>query len=316
MGELEKKALVIAGGGPAGLTAAIYAARAGLDSLLIERGAPGGQMFMTDRIENYPGFPNGVSGAELSDLMRDQAVRLGAKIIQDDIQKVELVGFQKKLHLGSGDVITCEALIAAPGSRPRLLGAPGEMELMGRGVSYCATCDGNFFRDQRVAVVGGGDSAVQEAAYLTRLASKVFVIHRRDQFRAADCLARHAQSLPNLSVVWDSVVEKIEGSEGVEALKLLNLKTNQTSRLEVEGVFIFVGVKPLTDFLQGVVELNPEGYILAGEDTRTSAPGLFAAGDARVKLARQIATAVGDGAAAVKAVELYFIEKGLSCRYA
>jgi thioredoxin reductase (NADPH) len=297
------------------MTAAIYAIRAGIEALLIERGVAGGQMFVADRIENYPGFPEGISGPDLADRMRLQAERLGAKMVQDEITTVMVEGELKTLTLASGDVYTCNALILATGCRSNPLGIPGENELWGRGVSYCATCDGNFFRDQKVAVVGGGDSAVQEAMMLSHLCREVHIIHRRDRFRAQEYLSKGVQGQRNIQIIWDTVVERIEGGAGVEALALKNVKTNQTSKLAVDGVFIYVGVTPITGFVKDVIALTPEGYIAAGEDTQTSTPGIFAAGDVRTKPTRQIATAVGDGANAVKAVELYFIAKGLSCRY-
>jgi thioredoxin reductase (NADPH) len=315
MGEIRHVPLLIVGGGPAGLTAAIYGVRSGIPLELIERGVPGGQVFIAHRIENFPGFPEGVSGPELSERMKAQAEKLGAKIVQDRVQKVELDGEKKKLTLDSGGSLTCDALIVATGCNPKKLRVPGEARLWGSGVSYCATCDGNFFRGQRVAVVGGGDSACQEAELLAHLAKDVYIIHRRDRFRAQEYLAQCALAEPNIHVRWDSVLEKIEGEKAVKAVVLKNVKTGATERLELEGVFIYVGMHPITEFLGGVVELTPEGYIKAGEDTRTSAPGIFAAGDVRIKPARQIATAVADGASAVRAVEIYFIEKGISSKY-
>jgi len=307
--------VVIVGGGPAGLTAAIYGVRSGIELILIERGVPGGQVFIADRIENYPGFPEGISGPELSDRMKAQAERLGVKIIMDRVKSVAVAGDAKKLALESGEEITCDALIIATGSTPKKLGVPGESKLWGRGVSYCATCDGNFFRGQKVAVVGGGDSACQEATMLSHLASEVVIIHRRGTFRAQDYIVNCALAEPNVKSILDSVVEKIEGDDAVKSLALKNVKTGAASRLAVDGVFIFIGMHPITEFAQGIVELSEEGYIKAGEDTRTSVRGIFAAGDVRVKPARQIATAVGDGANAIRAVELYFIERGLSGKY-
>jgi len=306
--------VVIMGGGPAGLTAAIYAVRSGISVRLIERGAPGGQMFMIDRIENYPGFPEGVTGPELSDRMRDQAVKLGAEIVQDEIVKVELSGLRKKLTLSSGGSLTADALIVATGSRPSPLNVPGERDLVGRGVSYCAVCDGNFFRGQRVAVIGGGNSALQEASMLAHLAAKVTIIHRRDQFRAEEYLCACALGEPCVDALYDTVVERIAGTDAVEALELRNVKTGEKSRLPVEGVFIYVGVKPITDLIKDLVNLTPEGYIAAGEDTRTNVFGVYAAGDARMKPVWQIATAVSDGVNAVRAVELDFMAKGISCK--
>ncbi|MFO8058922.1 MAG: thioredoxin-disulfide reductase [bacterium] len=307
--------LVIIGGGPAGLASAIYAVRGGIDARVIEKAAPGGQVFITDRIENYPGFPEGISGPDLAERMRDQAKRLGADIVQDDVTGVDLSGEQKKVSLSRGEELTCDALIIATGSRPNQLGIPGEMEFWGRGVSYCATCDGNFFRGEPMAVIGGGDSAVQEATMLANLASEVYIIHRRDQFRAQEYLSQCAQEQSNIKVLWDTVVEEMEGDQEVRSLKLKNTRTGESSSLEVSGVFIYVGVLPATEFLEGAVELNEEGYIRAGEDGATSVSGVFAAGDVREKPARQIATAVGDAANTVKSIEIFFIRKGLSCKY-
>lgn len=315
MSETRHVPLLIIGGGPAGLTSAIYGVRSGIELELIERGVPGGQVFIADKIENYPGFPEPVKGSELSDRMMEQAVRLGVKIVQDRVKGVTLEGAKKLVELEGGGLVSCDALVVATGCNPRKLGVPGENRLWGKGVSYCATCDGNFFRGQRVAVVGGGDSACQEGAMLSHLAGKVYIIHRRDQFRAQEILAQCVLGDPNIEVLWDVVLERIEGKEAVESLVLRNVKTGETSQLEVEGVFIYVGMHPITEFLKGIVELTPEGYIKAGEDTRTSAPGIFGAGDVRIKPARQIATAVGDGANAIRAVEIYLIERGLSGRY-
>ena len=316
MGASRKVPLAIIGGGPAGITAAIYAVRAGLDAELIERGVPGGQVFSADRIENFPGFPDGITGPELSERMHAQARKLGARIVQDEVTSADLAGKEKRLELGSGDRLESEAVILATGSRPHTLGVPGEREFRGRGVSYCATCDGNFFRDLRVAVIGGGNSAVQEAHMLSHLCREVFIIHRRSQFRAQECLAQAALARPNVKAIWETVVERMEGGQALERLALRHAVTGERSLLPVEGAFVYVGIKPLTDLFRGQIELTPEGHIRAGDDTRTSAPGVFAAGDVRDKLARQIATAVGDGATAIRAVEIYFIEQGLTCRYA
>ncbi len=312
MGSDRRYNVVIIGGGPAGLTAGIYARRAGLDCAVIERGVPGGNMFMADRIENYPGFPEGVSGPDLSRRMEEQAKTLGVEFIQTSVDKISLKDNFKVIVTDQGPV-EAVAVIVATGCQYRQLGIPGEGKFLGSGVSYCATCDGNFFRGAEVAVIGGGDSAVQEAVYLSKLASRVYIIHRRDQLRACKALQDAAFRTGNIQVVWDTVAEAIEGENKVEKLKLLNKKTQKTSDLAVEGVFIYVGVKPNVDFLNGLVELTEEGYIKAGEDTRTSVPGIFAAGDVRKKPNRQISTAVGDGCHAVTAVEEYMLEIGPVC---
>jgi len=305
--------LVVIGGGPAGLTAAIYAVRAGIDGELFERGIAGGQMFTADRIENYPGFPEGLGGPELSDRMRDQALKLGVRITHAESEAVEVRGEMKAVRFAGGETVICDALIVAVGSRSKKLGVPGETKFSGRGVSYCATCDGNFFRGKKLAVVGGGDGAVQEAHMLSHLASEVSVIHRRDKFRAQEALSRCALGRPNIKVIWDTVVERIEGTRGVEALQIRNVKNGEVSQVPVDGVFIYVGVIPMTEFMNGLVDLTEEGYIKAGEDTRTSVPGIFAAGDCREKPVHQIVTAVSDGANAAKSVESYLIERAQAC---
>ncbi len=315
MSESRRVPLLIVGGGPAGLTSAIYSLRSGIECEVIERAVPGGQVFIADRIENYPGFIDPIAGSELSDRMKAQAERFGARIIQDEVVKVEVEGDLKKVTLQRGGQVACDALVVATGSRPRQLGIPGEMELWGRGVSYCATCDGNFFRGQKLAVIGGGDSACQEASMLSHLASEVYIIHRRDQFRAQEYIVQCAMSEPNVKVLWDTVAERVEGKDEVKGVSIRNVKTGEESLIEVQGVFIYVGLIPLTDFLQGVVELSGEGYVAAGEDTITSVPGIFAAGDCRVKPLRQVATAVADGANAIRSMEMYFIERGISSRY-
>ncbi len=301
--------LVIIGGGPAGLTAAIYATRAAIDCLVIERGMAGGMMFNTHRIENYPGFPQGVEGPELSRLMEEQAKILGTEFLQKEVSSIEINGQKKIVHLGE-QAIECKALIVATGCYPNTLGIPGESQMMGRGVSYCATCDGNFFRGVPVAVIGGGDSAVQEAILLAHLCKEVHVIHRRDQLRAVPALQEAAEKLDNIHFVWDTVAEEVLGENGVSGLKLRNKKTNAISELEVEGVFIYVGIKPITDFMGDLLEKTPDNYIKAGEDTCTNIPGIFVAGDVRKKPTRQIASAIGDGCSAVKAVEDYLIKVG------
>ncbi len=299
--------VIIIGAGPAGLTASIYARRAGLSCLVIERGVAGGNMFVGGWIENYPGFPEGISGSELSQRMDDQAKRLGVEFIQTTVNGLGIKDKVKEVNTDKG-AIEASAVIVATGCQYRKLGVPGEGRLIGGGVSYCATCDGNFFRNQRVAVIGGGNAAVQSALYLGKLASEVYIIHRRDQLRAVKALQEMAFKSPNIHMVWDTVAEAIEGQKQVEKLKLLNKKTGEPSELAVEGVFIYVGIKPNIEFLKGLLDLTEDGYIRAGEDTRTSVPGVFAAGDVRGKPALQIVTAVGDGCSAAGAVEEYLLE--------
>ncbi len=297
--------LLIIGGGPAGLTAGIYARRARLKALLVEKVSPGGQVLVTDLIENYPGFPEGIAGYELIDKMVAQAKRFGLEIKNDEVEKVIPGKKQGLIHVefASRESIDCRTLILATGASPNKLGVPGERELTGRGVSYCATCDGPFFRDLEVAVVGGGDSAVQEALFLTKFAKKVYLIHRRDQLRAIKVLQEKALSNPKIQPVWNTVVESIQGKDKVESLELLNRKSGEKSTLKVEGVFVFVGITPNTEFVKGVVDMDERGFIKTDQWMQSSVKGIFAAGDCRAKPLRQVSTAVGDGATAAFAAE-------------
>lgn len=296
--------LLIIGGGPAGLTAALYGARGGLDTVVLEMGAPGGQAGLTDRIENYPGFPEGITGLELAMKFAEQAQRFGARLETATVQGVDFTGPIKKV-LSSSGTFEARAVIIASGAHPRPLGVPGEEEFRGRGVSYCATCDGAFFRDKKVAVIGGGDSAVEEAIFLTRFASQVTIIHRRDTLRAAKILQERARDNPKISFAWNTVVTRIKGGEKVEGLELKDVGSGAVREEAFDGVFIFIGLEPNTAFLQGVVTLDAQGYIVTREDLATSVPGVFAAGDVRVKEFRQVSTAVGDGAVAAMAAERY-----------
>ncbi|QGP91801.1 Thioredoxin reductase [Neomoorella glycerini] len=296
--------LLIIGGGPAGLTAALYGARGGLDTVVLEMGAPGGQAGQTDRIENYPGFPEGINGMELAMKFAEQAQRFGARIEMTTVQRVELNGEIKKVFTGSGE-FTARAVIIASGAHPRPLGVPGEEEFRGRGVSYCATCDGAFFRDKKVAVVGGGDSAVEEALFLTRFASQVTIIHRRDALRATKVLQERARDNPKISFHWNTVVTGIMGREKISSLELKDVKSGVTREEAFDGVFIFIGLEPNTGFLKGALTLDSQGYIITRENLATSIPGVFAAGDVRAKDFRQVSTAVGDGAVAAMAAERY-----------
>ncbi len=296
--------LLIAGGGPAGLTAGLYAARGKLRTLLIEKMAPGGQAASTFLIENYPGFPEGIPGPELSQAMEKQAKRFGLEMINGEVN--HLVAKGKHWEVGwEGRKVTTKTVIVATGVEPIKLGVPGEEELKGRGVSYCATCDGPFFRDQDIGVVGGGDSAVDEALFLTRFARRVYIIHRRNALRAEKILQERALQNEKIEILWDTVVAKVLGRTGVEGLELKNVKTQETRTLQVNGVFFYAGLKPITGFLGGVVKLDDRGYVITDGNMATSAPGIFAAGDVRQKLLRQVTTAVGDGATAAFAVERY-----------
>lgn len=291
-----KYEVVIIGGGPAGLTAGLYTSRAGLKSLLIERGAFGGQIVNAPLVENYPGFPEGISGAELGALMHQQAAKYGLKMVTAEVTGVK-AGRTYQIATTERS-FEAEAVIIAAGSEYRKLGVPGEETLVGHGVSYCATCDGFFFRKREVAVVGGGDAAITDALELTQHASQVYVIHRRDQLRAGEVLQKRALAQPKIKFIWDTIVEEIVGGEAVKALKLRNVKTKRLSTLEVAGVFVAVGLKPNSQHFANIVKLSKTGHISTDEIMATSAPGLFAAGDIRKSSARQIASAVGDGATA------------------
>ena len=293
----EEYDVVIIGGGPAGLSAGIYAARARLKSLLIERGVVGGQITDAELVENYPGFAEGVSGFELGQLMHQQATRYGLETLLAEATGLELKG-EKKVVVTTKGKFTTKAVIIASGSQRRKLGIPGEEEFTGKGVSYCATCDAPFFKEEPVAVVGGGDAAITEALYLAKFASRVKVIHRRNELRATRILQEKALSESKLEFIWNTVVEEIEGKDKVKRLKLSNVITGEKSTLDVAGVFISVGLKPNTDYLKGGLPLDAAGYIITNEKMETGIPGIFAAGDVRLNSARQAITAAGDGATA------------------
>ncbi|MEJ2724127.1 MAG: thioredoxin-disulfide reductase, partial [Deltaproteobacteria bacterium] len=296
--------LVIIGGGPAGLTAGLYGARARLDVLLLERLAPGGQVLTTDWIENYPGFPDGLSGFELIDRMKSQAERFGLKIQGEEVLKLELSEKRKAVFTGKGP-LEAKAVILACGAAWKKLGIEGEDHLLGRGVSFCATCDAPFYRDQEVAVIGGGDTAVEESLFLTRFVSKVHLVHRRDQLRATKLLQERAMAEEKIKFIWDTVPVKVMGKDGVEGIGLKNVKTGSESRLDVKGIFVFIGTVPNTEMVRGQIQLDENGFVITDSEMRTSVPGVFGAGDIRSKLFRQVATAVGDGAAASFAAEKY-----------
>lgn len=298
--------LIIVGSGPAGLSAAIYAQRAKLDTLVVEKAmVSGGQVLTTYEVDNYPGLP-GMGGYDLGMKMREHADGLGAVFAEDEVLRIEDEGDVKRV-VCTGETYEARALILATGAHHRKLGVPGEEELAGAGVSYCATCDGAFFRNKVTAVVGGGDVAVEDAIFLARMCSKVYVVHRRDQLRAAKSLQETLLSLPNVEMVWDSVAEEITGDGQVQALRVSNVKTGEKRELEVQGVFIAVGITPESQAFEGLVKMD-HGYIEAGEDCVTSAPGIFAAGDVRKKPLRQIITAAADGANAVTSAERYLMD--------
>lgn len=298
--------VIIIGGGPAGLSAGIYTSRSRLSSLLIEMGVVGGQITDAELVENYPGFAEGVSGAELGQLMQRQAVKYGLNIVTAEVTGLKLKKEKRVVNTTKGD-FTAKAVIIASGSERGKLDIPGEKELTGKGVSYCATCDAPFFKEKTIAVVGGGNAAISEALHLAKFASRVIVIHRRNQLRATRIMEEKARAQSRIEFLWDTVVEKIEGKDAVKRLILRQVKTGKPSTLDVAGVFVAVGLKPDTDFLKGVVPLDRAGYIITNDRMETEIPGIFAAGDIRQHSPRQAITAAGDGAAAA-----IFAEKFIS----
>jgi thioredoxin reductase (NADPH) len=297
--------IAVIGGGPAGLTAGLYAGRGGLRAAIIEKLAPGGLVANTERIDNYPGFPEGISGFELAQRMRDQAARFGAEIVPDEAIAVVPEAKSFVVSLASGKSLRAKAVIIATGAYPKTLGVPGERELLGKGVSYCAVCDGAFFRNQEVAVVGGGDSAVQEAVYLAGLCSKVTVVHRRSSLRAAESLQKLAFRNDRISFAWNRTVAGIQGGESVAGLRVMDKESGAFEVIPASGVFIYVGYSPNSAVVRGLVRLDESGYIVTDDGMATSVPGIFAAGDVRRKLVRQISGAVGDSATAAVAAQQY-----------
>ena len=297
--------VIVIGGGPGGYTAALYAARANLSVAILEKLTPGGQMGTTDIIDNYPGFPQGVNGFELAMQMKEGAERFGAKTLLAEVTQAELAGEIKTVHTTEG-VFQAPTVILASGAHPRELGLPGEQELRGRGVSYCATCDGMFYRNKTVAVVGGGNTAVSDVLYLSRLCEKVYLIHRRDQLRASKVYLDPLQNAENVEFVWDSQVKELLHGDTITGLRVHNKKTGQDWDLSCEGVFVAIGHIPNTELYRGQVDLDEAGYVLAGETTKTNLPGVFAVGDLRKKPLRQVITAASDGAVAAHFIEEYF----------
>lgn len=289
--------IIIIGGGAAGLTAAIYAARADLKPLVIEGLQPGGQLTITSDVENFPGFPEGITGPELMDRTRRQAERFGSEHVYDIVTKVDFS--QRPFKVWIGDRLEeARSVIVATGASARWLGLPNEQRLMGRGVSACATCDGFFFRDQEIAVIGGGDTAMEEATFLTRFASKVTVIHRRDELRASTIMQQKAFDDPKIEFLWDSVPVDILGEAGVDGLRVRNVKTNEITDLPVTGVFMAIGHVPNTEVFKGQLTTDKSGYLVVTDNTRTNIPGVFAAGDVHDTHYRQAITAAGNGCAA------------------
>jgi len=307
-GEIKIYDVIIIGGGPAGLTASLYASRSRLNTLLIEIGLLGGQMTTTELIENYPGFPQGITGEELSRLMEEQAKRFGLEVVSQEAVEVKIEGDMKVIQ-ANGTTYRCKALIICTGNEWRKLGVPGEKEFTGKGVSYCATCDGAFFQDSQIIVVGGGDSALTEALYLTKFVKELTIIHRRDSLRGTKIYQERVFANPKIKLLWNSVVQEIKGDSIVRSAVIKNVKTGEGTEISIEGVFLFVGLSPRTQFLKGLVNLDEAGYIVTDENGETSVKGIFAAGDCRKKLLRQVATAVGDGAMVAFAVEKYLEAK-------
>lgn len=300
--------IAVIGGGPAGLSAGLYAARSRMNVVIIEKGKFGGQATTTDELENYPGSIEECTGTSLSERMKKQAESFGANFVKDIVIDVDFSGDIKVIK-GNHDEYHAKAVIIATGANPRLGGFEKELELRGKGVSYCATCDADFFEGLDIAVIGGGDSAITEAIYLTKFAESVTVIHRRDALRAAKSLQEKAFANPKIKFMWDSVVTAANGDEILESLTVKNVKTGELSNLEVNGVFVFVGLTPITELFEGKIKLDEKGYIPTDDDMRTNVPGVFAAGDVRVKSLRQVITAAADGAIAATIAEEYITEK-------
>lgn len=296
--------VLIVGGGPAGYTAALYAARAGLDTAVVEQLSPGGQMGLTDIIDNYPGFDEGIDGFTLGMKMQQGAERFGAKTVYDQVIGVDF-SLRPFLVKTAGSTMQAKTVIIATGVNPRELGLPNEQALVGQGVHYCAHCDGRFYKDKTVMVVGGGNSAVSDALYLSRLAKKVYLVHRRDSLRATKIYHDPLMQAENVEFLWDSAVSEILADGRVVGANVTNLKTGQVQKIDCQGIFVSIGRKPAVDFLDGSIKTDESGYIIAGEDTKTNIPGVFAAGDIRTKQLRQVITAAGDGAVAAHEAELY-----------
>ncbi|MBT9164126.1 MAG: Thioredoxin reductase [candidate division WS2 bacterium] len=299
--------LIVVGGGPAGLTACLYARRFGLEVLLIEKLTLGGTINLTDRVDNYPGFPEGISGKELGNLLADHCLAYDTETVYDEVKRVTAEnGFF--IITGEYNNYQSKSLIYCTGTKPKTLGIAGEDRFFGKGVSFCAACDAYMFKDKEVAVIGGGDSAVVEAIYLASLCSKVYIIHRRNQLRAVKSLQDKLVKMENISIVWNSIPLRIVGEKEVTGLEIKNVKTEEIASIPIKGVFIYVGETPQTELVKNLVNLDENGYILTDESMQTSTPGLFVAGDVRKKPFRQIVTAVSDGAIAAFSAYLYLEE--------
>lgn len=299
--------MIVIGGGPGGYTAALYAARAGLDTVVIEKLAAGGQMALTSQIDNYPGFPEGVDGFALGDNMRQGAERFGAKTIYAQVNEVDLRNEPKQVHTSEG-VFLARAVVLATGANPRQLGVEKEQQLIGKGVNYCATCDGMFYRGKTVVVVGGGNTAAAEALHLSRICHKVIVVHRRDTLRATQIYHAPLMNASNVEFRWNSRVTQLLEDGHITGVKIQDVHTGQESEIACDGVFVSIGRAPNTDLVKDQLELDESGYIISDESTQTSIPGVFAVGDVRTKQVRQVVTAVADGAVAAYQAEQYLLD--------
>lgn len=298
--------MIVIGGGPGGYTAALYAARAGLDVLVLEKLSAGGQMALTSQIDNYPGFPDGIDGFQLADNMQQQAERFGAKTELAEVLSVELAGDPKRIHTTEGDY-SARAVVIATGADARKLGLPKEWDLTGKGVNYCAHCDGHFYKGKTVAVVGGGNTAVADALYLSRLAEKVILIHRRDTLRATKVYHNALQEAGNVEFIWNSTVSRLLHDDRLTGVELTNVQTGEKQEIACDGLFVSIGRKPNTELFPQLA-VDEGGYIIADETTKTSIPGVFAVGDVRTKELRQIVTAVSDGATAAHHAEMFLLK--------
>jgi len=307
--EVLERNLIIVGGGPAGLTAGIYAGRAQIAPLVLVGQSLGGQVAATNEMENYPGFPQGIGGMALAEQMAEHAKRFGAALVFDEVTSLDLATYPFVVKTW-GDTYKAKALIICTGTTPRKLGVPGEEKFIGRGISFCATCDAYFYRDKTVVVVGGGNSALEEGIYLTRFAKQVIIIHRRDQLRAGPIFQQRATANPKIHFVWNTVVEGILGDEVVGGVRVRNVVTGEESEIKTDGVFVYIGLIPNTELFKGLLELTPEGYIKTDKRQHTSVPGVYAAGDVQDPWFRQTVVAAGAGAAAAIEAERFLTEKG------
>jgi len=302
--------VIIIGGGPAGFSGALYCARANLNTLLIERQAPGGQMSTTEVLENYPGLAEPISGTEIAFAMEKQAKKFGANIINDDVIEVQIDG-KIKIIKTAKEVYQSKAIILAMGAIPKMIGLKKEKEFMGLGVSYCAICDGSFYYDQSVAIIGGGDTALVDAIYLSRICKKIYIIHRRDELRGSKYLQKKIEKEDKIEIIWDTVIDEILGESQLEGIKVKNVKTNETKDIKIEGIFVAIGAKANTELVKDKVALNKDGYIISDYDMNTNVPGVFVAGDIREKTLRQVITAAADGAIAAHVAEQYIIKENI-----